>query len=530
VNIVNLSAAITKITNSSVNLVSDSAEIEDSFASHLHDESKTYGGPVTAIAFPKSIEELSSCVFDANQKNQNISVSSSRTGLTGGGVPSENSLLVSLEKHQGVTAVCYDESADRYFVKVKGGTPLSSLNSWLAENQKEHLTSSAPELYFPVDPTETSASVSGMIACNAAGARSFYYGATRPWVKGLSVVLSDGSILKCQRGQYVASDSSFVFNRDGSKTELSAASIPKPSTKNTLGYSFDKEIDLVDVIVGSEGTLGIICDVELWLAPVPAKRLFVLQFLDDEVKGLSLVHALRASDALECLAIEYCDKRCLDLVKDCPAAKESRAIQGIKDNYASAVFSEIIFNSDEHMLEVFEELETIVSSVGGSLDQSIAGSEPKDLRDIKMFRHAIPETINGIIAKRKLEHPKLHKIATDMAVPDEHLEEVFHLYKDSFSKAKLDFAVFGHAGNNHFHVNILPKDELELAKAKEVYLEIAKKVVELKGAVSAEHGVGRIKKQFLAVQYDSSVFENFKKIKLAFDPKGLLNKGVLIDL
>jgi D-lactate dehydrogenase (cytochrome) len=525
-NLIQPKAAVTDISLESMTQVSDADDINERYSAMLHDESKTVGGPVASISFPKTVEEVSSLVHQLYSDEQCFSVSSARTGLTGGAVPQENSHIVSLEKYSGVIGVEYDDKAHRHYVRLRGGTTLAELNTWLSENPTE----GARELFFPVDPTETSASISGMLACNAAGARSFHYGATRDWVRGLTLVFPQGDILQVQRGEYRAKEGVFELEQGGEKRSLHCGKIEKPRTKNTLGYSYHDNIDLIDIIVGSEGTLGLITDVELWLTEVPKHRLFLLQFFDDEVRGLSFVKAARESDAIKCLAIEYCDHTCLKLIADCPASSDSRAIQSIQEKHRCAVFVEILLSSEEDVVEVFEELEELTSRCGASLEESIAGSEPKDIRDIKLFRHAIPETINGIIAARKLEHPGLHKIATDMAVPNRFLEDVFSLYREKLTSNGLEFALFGHAGNNHFHVNILPKNLEELKLAKEVYAEIASEVVRMEGAVSAEHGIGRIKKNFLKIQYPETVFQEFKKIKRFFDPKLLLNPGVLFDL
>ena len=114
----------------------------------------------------------------------------------------------------------------------------------------------------------------------------------------------------------------------------------------------------------------------------------------------------------------------------------------------------------------------------------------------------MPERINATIARRREQHPTLHKIATDMAVEDQDLRWVYDLYTTRLTAAGLDHAIFGHAGNNHFHVNILPRDDAELQRAKAIYAEFAAAIVARGGCVSAEHGIGRIKKHFLPVQYE----------------------------
>ena len=151
------------------------------------------------------------------------------------------------------------------------------------------------------------------------------------------------------------------------------------------------------------------------------------------------------------------------------------------------------------------------------------------LKDIRAFRHAVPERINATIAERRQQHPALHKIATDMAVENQHLRWVYDLYSSRLTAAGLDHAIFGHVGNNHFHVNILPKDEQELARAKTIYKEFATALVARGGCVSAEHGIGRIKKAFLPMQYDDDTLATMRAAKRWLDPEWRLNPGVLID-
>ena len=488
-------------------------QINENYASLLHDESKILGEAFASVSFPQTLDQLASEVSYCYENNIAMRVSAARTGLAAGAVPKSEEHLFSLTKLKEIKGIISEE-----VIKLQAGVSLAELNAWIDENQ--------PEFYFPVDPTEQGASVAGAVATNAGGARSYKYGSMRDWVVGLTVVLPDGEILELKRGQYIADKGS--FNIQG--RELKASSIPKPNTKNCLGYSFAENIDLIDVFVGSEGSIGIISEVELMLVKRPKFRLFLLQFFEDEKKALSFVCKLRENEHLNPLCIEYCDNRSLDFVRTSSIVKTNKAAQALKQNHKAAVYSELELESEEQLADAYEVLSALLEELDSSMDDSIAGMEEKDLREIKAFRHAIPESINQLIAQRKQSHPGLHKLATDMAVPDEKLFDVFDLYKETLNQAHLDFAIFGHAGDNHFHVNLAPRNQEELDLAKKLYYEFAKEIVKLGGSVSAEHGIGVLKKGFLKLQYNEEVLEQFKKIKKAFDPKLLLNKGVLIDV
>jgi len=147
---------------------------------------------------------------------------------------------------------------------------------------------------------------------------------------------------------------------------------------------------------------------------------------------------------------------------------------------------------------------------------------------LKEFRHAVPETINQIIGERKRKIPTLHKIGTDLAVPNENFEIIFKFYQETLDTAGLQYAIFGHIGDNHLHVNMMPRNEEELIEAKKYYKIFAEKAIELGGTVSAEHGIGKLKKEFLKILYGEKGIEEMKNVKKVLDSNCILGKGNLI--
>jgi D-lactate dehydrogenase (cytochrome) len=186
--------------------------------------------------------------------------------------------------------------------------------------------------------------------------------------------------------------------------------------------------------------------------------------------------------------------------------------------------------SEEETEEACSLLEDILDSVGLSLENTWAAMEPSELAAQRVFRHALPEAVNSIIGQRKVAFPDLHKVGTDMAVPDEQLHNVFAMYRRDLGTSGIDSVVFGHIGDNHLHVNLLPRDMRELELAKKIYLGWAAQVVAMGGAVAAEHGIGRIKKAMLEIQYSQSTLDLMRQVRKAFDPQGLFAPGVLFDL
>jgi D-lactate dehydrogenase (cytochrome) len=384
-----------------------------------------------------------------------------------------------------------------------------------------------PNCFFPVDPTEKSASFGGITSTNASGARSFYYSSVRNWVDELEVVLVTGKVLTLRRG--IDKLDGLTLQLDGNHVKL--FEIEKPGTKNSIGYFCEKNCDLVDIFIGAEGTLGVITKLKIRLEKKTKSLMSFLQFFKTAKDALNFVSAVRNSMMDCCISLEFFDSNAVAIGLE---NKESIS-QQIENFYNSdkrfIVLSEYLFKEeDDSLTDLLTKLEEIVRSTNGNFEDSISGFQDSEIAVIKKFRHSVPEGINKKIAKRKLLVPEIRKIATDMAVPNDFLIEIYDLYNSVLLKHNLEFSVLGHAGNNHFHVNLLPKTKEEMATALDLYEGFATKVVSMGGAVSAEHGIGRIKKKFLKHQYSEEVLAKMKAIKLAFDPNFQLNAGVLFDI
>jgi D-lactate dehydrogenase (cytochrome) len=198
------------------------------------------------------------------------------------------------------------------------------------------------------------------------------------------------------------------------------------------------------------------------------------------------------------------------------------------NNAKSAVFFDLgSGNGTEE--RVFYELEKTVSACGSSPAWSWVASKKKDLDRFKNFRHILPETVNNIIAERKRTIPELHKLGTDFAVPDQYLKEMWEFYQATLDSAGLEWLAFGHIGNNHIHLNIMPGSQQEMQVGLSIYEKFAKKAVQLGGTIAAEHGIGKIKKKFLRIMFSDKELSEMKALKLAFDPELMINPGNMLD-
>lgn len=506
--------------------------IREGYAEYLHDESRLEAPRIEVLHFPTTAEEVTSAVLSARQAGHRIAVSGARTGITGAAVPFGAEEMISLDHMKRRPVVRRDQDGN-WYVHVVAGTSLSELTDAL-----DHGLCDYPEgkpkrpLFYPVDTTETSAHLGGTIATNASGARTLYYGPTRRWVKWLKIVMADGRILELRRGEVRAADGALVYQRqDGSRTEMRVPDLPIPRTKHTGGYYLKSDMDAVDLFIGSEGTLGIVVEAELGLAEKPANRLFLTQFVAGQEEAVELVVASTHRDHLSPLALEYIGPRAMALLRsmgrETPAYVE---VARLPDDAAAAVYMEFAFGEEGRLDALYAALREVLGEVGLDPARSWAGFTQKDMEEMKRLRHAVPETVNAIIGQRRARVAELHKLSTDMAVPVESLRAMMAFYRQRLEASALEFVVFGHIGDGHVHVNILPKTAAEVEQAEELYMEFAQEAVRQGGSVAAEHGIGRIKKKFLPMQFSEPDLEAMRAVKRALDPEGILNSGVLLDV
>lgn len=481
----------------------------------FRDESSLAASSVSRLYRPRSERELAAVLKHCNKRGLVVSVAGGRTGVVGGAVPKDADVVVELKNLQGIK---FSQHGARVSVTVGAGVSLRDLNEFLRNEQNTY--------YFPVNPTESWASLGGMVSTNASGSRSYHYGSVRRWVRRLRVVLMSGSVLEVGRDESSPrNDGTITLEDSGESRSAAVRFIPKPATKNTTGYSFSEITDDVDLFVGSEGTLGVVTEVELDLAPLPGEVFHFLQFFSSEEAALGAIDRFKGLN-YPTLSLEYMCSRSLKLFKGSPKSEVSRLTPLV--GAASAALHLELDCSGVDVDDLLVELMSVATATSADPELSFAGSDTEVGQEIRAFRHAIPEAVNSTNARRAAAVPGIHKLSTDMAVPDGALVKIYRIYREALERENLEFVIFGHAGDNHLHVNVMARDLAELEKGKELYLNFAREVVKLGGAVSAEHGIGRIKRDFLLIQYDDEILAAMKAIKRIFDPKNLLNRGVLL--
>ncbi|MFX1346159.1 MAG: FAD-binding oxidoreductase [Promethearchaeota archaeon] len=540
-NIINSEKKEIEMSFDNISSIHGKSKILTDFPAYLMDESKLEG-TADWLFFPKSESEIL-CILDFLRENKIQGyISAGRTGIVGACVPSSGSVL-SLDKMNNIIGFGFDKKKKHYYLRVEPGITLNEINEILKKkdiDKVSELTSDAiinfknskEQFYYPVDPTEMSATIGGTVATNASGARTLKYGATRKWIKRLRVILTSGDILDIQRGKYFASkEGIFIINKpNGKKIKFKIPNYTfNTSVKNAAGIYSKPKMDLIDLFIGSEGILGIITQIDVWIIE-KNPLIYNVLFFKSEEDAICFNELLQKNEFLSPEIIEFFSDEALNLMKK--VQQEQPKLLNIPDipiDAKSVIFFDLVYSEDK-LDAIFGHLKVIAEKANVDLSSGWSGFDDQDHDRFKHFRHALPEYINSIIAERKQNIPQLHKLGTDMSVPTSQFRNIMQYYHLTLREAKLKYVIFGHLGDNHVHVNILPNSMEEMYMGEKIYKKFAKKAVEYGGTISAEHGIGKIKKEFLKIMYSQNDIDEMRQIKKTLDPCLILNIGNIIDI
>jgi FAD/FMN-containing dehydrogenase len=417
---------------------------------------------------------------EATARGVPVTVAGAGTGITGARVP-HGGWVMSLEKFKRL-------DVQRGCALVGAGVLLRDV----------HAAAQASGQLYPPDPTETGAAIGGNIGTNASGSRSFRYGATRRWIQGLRMVLATGEIRQFTRGEPI---------------DFDPGTIPLPKvTKNTAGYLLRPGMDWIDLIVGSEGTLGVVTEATLKLLPAaPAVLAGVVFFASDDA-AVNAVEHWRTTAAARML--EYMDRPSLTLLR-------TRFPEIPTDADAAILFDQELASEDDPEADRwFDRLE----AADALADASWFATTARDRERFRRFRHALPELVNDTVRRSGAL-----KMNTDYAVPLDRNREMLDYYRTRLEQEfPGGYVIFGHIGDAHVHVNLF-SDPANPAHATRLLEEFARKAVELGGTVSAEHGLGKRKAHLLKLQYAPEHIEAMRAVKRRLDPANILGRGTLFQ-
>jgi len=485
----------------------------DQLTNYLADASNMPGGHAEKLFIPETAEEIAEILREANEKKIPVTISGARTGTVGGAIPF-GGYVVSLERLNKIGNIDKENKT----AVVGAGVILHDLQKAVeAEN-----------LFYPPDPTEWSCQVGGTVATNASGSRSFKYGSTRNYVQRLKIALASGDTLNLRRGETVADgdDELHLVTEQGNKITAKRPTYKRPHVrKNVSGYFNQKPLDAIDLFIGSEGTLGVITEIELSLLSKPKGFFSGVVFFENEADLLTFVSEARewsftnrnsqTPNSFDASLLEYFDKNALDFIRE--------KFPEVPENMQGAIFFEQETTAETEDT-LFEQWNELLENHNADVDRSWFTTTDQDREKMREFRHSLPVAVNERIARYGRK-----KVGTDIAVPDTNFAGFLRFYKQTLDASGLDYVIFGHIGDCHLHANLLPKDEAEAETARHIYGRCVAQAIMLGGTVSAEHGIGKLKRKYLDAMMGERYLHEMAALKRCFDPKGILGRGNMFD-
>ncbi|MBV9082536.1 MAG: FAD-binding oxidoreductase [Acidobacteriaceae bacterium] len=445
------------------------------------EDSSGYRGSAEKVVIPADVQEVREIVQICAKQNIPLTIAGAGTGLTGARVP-HGGWVISLERFRKIEIARGRARCGAYVT-------LGDLHEQAAKSKQ----------FLGPNPTETSASVGGAISTNAGGARSFHYGSLRRHVAALEVTFMDGRTVQVKRGDKV-------------DFPITPVRVPE-TTKNSAGYYLRPNLDWVDLLAGSEGTLAIVTEAELTLLPEPAAILSGVVFFPTDEQTLDAVDSWRSIAELRFL--EYIDAPGLDLLRDSypEIPPHARAALLIEQNLAS---------EDDPEVDVWAER---LAEAGAFEQESWFGFTAADRERFRKFRHTLPQIVVDRV--RRNGYPKF---GTDFAVPLDRHRELHGYYQQRCEEVLPgQYTIFGHIGDANNHVNLMPVTAEQAASGEALIFEFAEYVVSLGGTVAAEHGIGKNKTDLLKLMYSPEEIQAMRGVKQRVDPQWLLGRGTIFD-
>lgn len=447
-----------------VNILKDNDRIissENINRDYFSDGLKRIHGEADVLVFPVNTEEVSNILKYAYKNNIKVTPRGAGTGLVGGTVPTERGIILDLSKMNKI--INLDKS--NFTVEVQSGVVLNELQQYV-ENEG---------LFYPPDPGEKTATIGGNISTNAGGMRAVKYGVTRDYVRKLEVVLANGTIL----------------NLGGD------------TIKNSSG------LDLKDLFIGSEGTLGVITKAVLKIIPKPKKSISAIIAFDSLDLGIKSVNKI-INENINATAIEFIEKkvienteRYLNLKFPCSSGSSYLLL-----TFDGETDSEIELNYNRAKE---------VSVKNGAVD-FILLKDKEDINNTWQIRGALVKAVEAVSEEEPV----------DIVVPIDKIAEFIDFTKILEEKYKIQIVSFGHAGDGNIHLCVVRngmEESLWREKSHNLLKELYCKCHKLNGLTSGEHGIGISKKEYFLRNTNNKNIEYMREIKKVFDDKFILNNN-----
>ncbi len=423
-----------------------------------------------SVGRPATAEEVVEILRGCSANKTPVTTAGAQTSTTAASI-TDKGVLLSMRAMSGVL----DIDLKARTASVQPGVLLGELKKLVAQDG----------LTFAPDPTsEEECTVGGAIACNASGARTYKYGATRKHIRALKVVLASGELIELRRSDL---------------------------EKNTVGYGFAQ--DPIDWFIGSEGTLGIIVEAELSLIPIAEQVTGLAIPFASEQAALAFVVQAREAEDIAPRCLEFFGELALEIARggdEAGWAPSARAMVYAEDEGAGL----------ETWLAHAERAEALVDDI------RVFGSDA-ELRHARRIRHRVPSVMNERGALRRAKGGR--KVSTDWAVPYRKLGDAIAMANAIADANGVERAVlYGHAGNGHPHQNFIAENAESITQIEKVVEETLQNVLAMGGTIAAEHGIGKLKRKWLPLQMTELQIGMMRTMKHELDPHGILAPGNIL--
>jgi len=468
--------------------------IDDKYQSYLSDESHLTGF-ADSISFPGNEEEIRTVIAQARKSGQSITIQGGKTGIAGGAVPQGGHIL-NLSNMNQVTSFRTTEEG-LFLLTVEPGVTLLDLTREIKKLDAKE------ELFWPPDPTEPSATVGGVAACNSRGLTASLYGDAKKYIYAVR-----------------------VMDADGKTTEIICG--------NQSGKAQSGIADVSKVHLGGEGMFGVITELTLILLRKPREIWGICFFFSCEPDAFSfaerLVLYVEEPLGAKIAAAEYMDRMTIDMIEERkPNTSSIKELPDVSPDAAAMIYVEI-HGADEAAVEKYaEELLEMAEACHVAADATWAVSGEYEVEKLRAFRHTAAESANLYIEKISHTYPGICKLGMDMNFNGQSLASVVSYIKESAEKNGLKVCIFGHIFGNHLHPNILPDNLEQFHKGQEIILEWAAASNKNPGEQNREHGIGKVKKQVFLSTVTEGTLQQIEQQKKTLDPRGFWNPGNMID-
>ncbi|MCB2289852.1 FAD-binding oxidoreductase [Clostridium sp. CS001] len=442
----------------------------------VRDESRMVGWCET-IQYPQTIEEIQKLIETCRKSKQRITIAGGKTGIAGGCIP-QGGYLLCTEKYKNIRL----EGEDK--VTVSAGVTLEELQIYLRKNHT---------LYFAPNPTEKTATLCGLFACNGAGGNRRKHGTVANNVEAITVVNGNGECMNVQRGECL-----------------------------------EWGVDIIDLFSGSEGQLGIVTDITLKLKQRES-LLALMAFFESEEEALAYIQSLQQWEyennnqkiIEEC---EFFDAKTLGLLEQKKKSVEQlKWVPDFPEGLVCGIYVILSSNDDERLENTMMELYERYLECGGKDEYTWGLEGLEEVEKLYKLRHCVPELLNAKLDKYSNQSERMEKMGTDFTVDKSFIE-----YKKEIAKDGIEGYIFGHCLDNHYHIDLFPHTLEEKEIVQKLLEGLYQEVKEKEGLVVTENGVGQLKQSFVSEIISEKTRIERQRMKSYFDSDGILGKSMAI--